>query len=141
MRQAAESARVAATHEENKPENDKDTRGLEAGYLAGAQAERALELNRTRDLLMSLAPRAFAPDERIAALALVEVEDTDSGERSTFFIVPVAGGKKITVEKTVVAIVSPASPFGDAVMGKRVGDVVEVPLGKKTKEFEIVSLA
>ena len=141
MKQAAESARDAATHEENKPENDKDTRGLEAGYLAGAQAERALELNRTRDLVLSLVPRTFASDERIAALAIVELEDTDSDDNSRHFIVPVPGGKKFPCAGRVITVVSPASPLGDAIMGKRVGDVVEVPLGKKTKVLEIVALS
>jgi len=33
-----------ATHEENKPENDKDTRALEQSYLARGQAQRVVEL-------------------------------------------------------------------------------------------------
>ena len=41
---AARSTHEAATHEENKAENDKDTRAIEAGYLAGAQADRVREL-------------------------------------------------------------------------------------------------
>ena len=45
MKRAAKDAREAATHEEAKPENDKDTRALEASYLAGAQAARVRELD------------------------------------------------------------------------------------------------
>src|ERR1700761_8976870 len=33
-----------ATHEENRPENDKDTRALEQSYLARGQAQRVVEL-------------------------------------------------------------------------------------------------
>ncbi|MCA9555143.1 MAG: hypothetical protein KC933_34240, partial [Myxococcales bacterium] len=41
---SAADARSAATHEDAKPENQYDTRGLEASYLAGAQAGRAQDL-------------------------------------------------------------------------------------------------
>src|SRR5687767_406927 len=44
MTKAANTAREAATHEEAKPENDKDTRALEASYLAAGQAERVRDL-------------------------------------------------------------------------------------------------
>ena len=38
---AAQAAHEAATHEESRAEDHHDTRGLEASYLAGAQAQRA----------------------------------------------------------------------------------------------------
>ena len=42
---AAQRAVVdGATHEENRPENDKDTRALEQSYLARGQAQRVVEL-------------------------------------------------------------------------------------------------
>ena len=43
LREAEKSTREAATHEESKPENEYDTRGLEASYLAGAQSKRIIE--------------------------------------------------------------------------------------------------
>src|SRR5258707_8534043 len=51
LTRAARDAHEAATHEEAKPENDKDTRSVEAAYLAGAQAERARDLERTASAL------------------------------------------------------------------------------------------
>ena len=44
MTQAALHAHEAATHGESKAEDQYDTRGLEASYLAGAQSRRAMEL-------------------------------------------------------------------------------------------------
>jgi hypothetical protein len=44
---AAALAYEGATHEESKPENDKDTRALEASYLARGQANRVEEMNET----------------------------------------------------------------------------------------------
>src|SRR4029079_11978947 len=69
---AAEAAREAATHEESKPENDKDTRALEASYLAGAQAARARELKAVLNALSFLPLRAFGAGDPIDLSALVE---------------------------------------------------------------------
>jgi hypothetical protein len=41
---AQQAAREGATHEEAKPENDKDTRALEQSYVARGQAKRVEEL-------------------------------------------------------------------------------------------------
>src|SRR4051812_3963394 len=43
---AARAAHEAATHAESKPEDQYDTRGLEASYLAAAQARRVEEIDR-----------------------------------------------------------------------------------------------
>src|SRR5271170_3871202 len=63
LTRAAGEARVAATHEEAKPENDKDTRAVEAAYLAGAQADRARDLEHTAASFASLDLHAFRPDD------------------------------------------------------------------------------
>jgi len=140
MVKAAETAHEAATHAEMKPENDKDTRGLEAGYLAAGQSERARELVQSKDALLALTPRAFTDDDEVAPLALVTVKDTDTEEEITLFVVPVPGGKKLAHAGRTITIVSPASPLGDAVVGRRAGDVVEVLLGPRRRELEIVSV-
>ena len=51
MAQAAEETRKDATHEEAKPENDKDTRALEQSYLARGQAMRAEQLAEQKEVL------------------------------------------------------------------------------------------
>ena len=48
MKEAARNTLQAATHEESKAENEYDTRGLEASYLAGAQSKRAAEIEDRR---------------------------------------------------------------------------------------------
>ena len=57
---AAQRAVVdGATHEENRPENDKDTRALEQSYLARGQAQRVVELQEP--------PRESQPNAAIGA--------------------------------------------------------------------------
>lgn len=140
MVRAAKSAKEAATHEEMKPENDKDTRGLEAGYLAGAQAQRAAELSQAVRGLEELSPRDFAPDEPIAALAWVELIDLDSAVHSHVFVSPYGGGRKMRFAGVEVQIATARSPLGDALIGRRAGDIVELQIAGNVRELEIVSV-
>ncbi len=54
LKEAALATYEAATHEESKPENEYDTRGLEASYLAGAQAKRTAEIEELLIILKHL---------------------------------------------------------------------------------------
>src|SRR6201995_5621248 len=80
--QAHRATVEAATHEEAKPENDKDTRALEQTYLARGQAMRAEALVEQIQFLRSidLAPRP----KTVIAGALVALAD-DDGTRCLFF--------------------------------------------------------
>ena len=140
MLAAAKSAHAAATHPENKPENDKDTRGLELSYLAGAQAARANEIRTALLELDAVAQRrGFAADERIGPFALVTVDETKGG-RLRLFLSPHGGGLKLTLHGGEVQVVTPQSPLGDALMGKRCGDIVEVLAGRRVRELEVVAV-
>ena len=143
MIKAASTAHDAATHPEMKPENDKDTRGIEAGYLAGAQSARAAAMQRTLRQLNALVPRAFAADDAVDATALVELTEAVAGKlkRTVVFVSPHGGGLKASVIGVEVQVVTPESPLGDAVMGKRAGDVVELHAGGKIREIEIVRVS
>jgi transcription elongation GreA/GreB family factor len=131
---AATSAREAATHEENKPENDKDTRALEAAYLAGAQADRVRDLGRADNALQFLTLRPFGDGDKIALTALVEVEV--DGASQHYFLSPVGGGMRVDACGISVLVVTPEAPVGRALVGKEIGDVVEV----RAREYEIVGV-
>lgn len=135
-RRAAIATKEGATHEENRPENDKDTRAIEASYLAGAQAERVRELERVDNALAFLDVRSFGAGEPIAQGAVVEL-DRD-GERSFILVAPLGGGMKATVEGRSFQVVTPASPLGAALLGKTEGDSFEVRVSGGLREYEIV---
>lgn len=137
MQTAAQSAHHAATHEEMKPENDKDTRGLEAGYLAAGQSARAAELQQALRGLKEVEPRRFSPDEPISALALVELEDLDNETRIWVLVSPFGSGRKLRLQNQEFQVASARSPLGDALIGKHVGDEVEFSAGGRLREFEI----
>src|ERR1044071_8171647 len=101
MRKAAYDAARAATHEEAKPENDKDTRALEASYLAAGQAERVRELESAGKMIRGLSIRELAEDAPIQASSVVTLED-DDGARSIFFMAPYGGGTTLSIEGATV---------------------------------------
>ena len=140
MEAAAHAARAAAAHPEMRPENDKDTRALEAGYLASGQSARAAELQRMVTELRALSARDFRADEAVAVLALVDVADED-GKRTRYFLAPSGGGKRLGQGARAVTVLSPGSPLGEALLGKTRGSVVEVSLAGKLRELEIVTVS
>lgn len=126
--------REAATHAEAKPENDKDTRALEQSYLARGQAMRieALKAGIAATGVMSIAKTAVA-----RAGALLTLEDED-GEPVHYFVAPEGGGTKL---KGGVHVVTPASPLGEALIGKKAGDDVELKLAGMSRQWSVVEVA
>lgn len=140
MKRAARDAAEAATHEEAKPENDKDTRGLEASYLARGQAERVRELERDHNALQFLALRDLGEGEAIRLGALVEVSAEEAEVSSLYFISPAGGGMRAKASGADVLVVTPQSPLGQALVGKSVGDVVQIRARAGARELEIVDV-
>lgn len=112
-----------ATHEENKPENKYDTRGLEASYLARAQSERVLDLKSVKVLIDGVKVRMFAPQDRIAITALIQLETSD--KNLWILLLPKGGGQSVSFESTTVKIITPESPLGAQLVGKIAGDSIE----------------
>src|SRR5689334_5938671 len=83
LEQAYKATRDAATHEEAKPENDKDTRALEQSYVARGQAQRVEEVRAGLADTRAMPATAFAEDRPAALGALVVVEEND---RELFFL-------------------------------------------------------
>lgn len=136
--QAAISTYEAATHEESEAEDQYDTRGLEASYLAGAQAKRVIELEQFITYCKFLDVKTFGEDDPINAGALVELDH--DGKITWAFLLPKGGGMSIDFGGHTIQIVTPKSPLGDAIVGRHAGDLALVDTGKETREYEIVSV-
>ena len=135
---AALSSRAEASHEQNKAENKYDTRGLEASYLARGQSKQAAELEATIAEFEKLEARKFAAGEGIGVGALVELEF--AGEKSFYFIGPRAGGTSVGQDKMEVLVITPQSPLGAQLMGKKQGDRPQLELGGKWHSARIISV-
>ena len=128
-----------ATHEENRPENDKDTRALEQSYLARGQAQRVVELQGAVNQLKAMELRDFSGGAVIALGALVELED----ERETvrYFLAPSGGGLRLHVAGREVRVVTPQSPIGQALIGKRAGDDVDLRTPQGLTECSVATVS
>jgi transcription elongation GreA/GreB family factor len=136
--EAQRRTQSGATHEESKPENDKDTRALESSYLARGQAQRVVELTRDLSSASALVLRSFEEGTPIAVSALVELDD---GERGAFyFLSPVGGGLTLYVGGVAVRVLTPASPLGRALLGQSVGHDVEVRTPQGQRQYSVASV-
>ncbi len=135
---AARAAHAEATHEQNKPENKYDTRGLEASYLARGQSRQAAEIVQSIEQFKMLSGRNFLKSEVIGLSALVELQG--SGERSFYFIGPRAGGTEIMHEGKEVLVITPQSPLGQQLLGKKNGDRLQIEIGGVRSDYKVVSV-
>jgi transcription elongation GreA/GreB family factor len=137
---AAQRAVVdGATHEENRPENDKDTRALEQSYLARGQAQRVVELQDALNKLKALELRQFSADSAIGLSALVAVDD--GRELVHYFIAPAGGGLRVELAGVEVRVVTPQAPIAQALLGKREGEELDVRTPQGVTECSITSVS
>ena len=133
---AAQFSRAEATHESNKPENKYDTRGLEASYLARGQSKQAAELEAAIAEFAKLGVRKFADGDAIAVGALVELEH--GGESSIYFIGQRAGGTEVLHDRKEILVITPQSPLGEQLMGKKSGDQPQLTFGGAKQAVKIL---
>lgn len=136
--EATQATYEAATHEESRPENEYDTRGLEASYLAGAQSKRVGEIEEALSLCKQISLKTFAHEDPIDSTAVVELES--EGKVSFVFLMPKGGGMTIKQGDKSVQIVTGQSPLGEALVGLKVGGVAVVETGRQEKEYEIIQI-
>ena len=127
-----------ATHEEARPESDKDTRATESSYLARGLAKRVSELRTALSKLATFPMRSFDSDDAIAVSALVVVEEDDAEHR--YFVAPAGGGISLVVDDLPITVVTPASPLGRALIGQRADDEIDLATQRHRRELTIVSV-
>jgi hypothetical protein len=139
LEKAARASHEEATHESSKSESKYDTRGLEAAYLAGGQARQAKEILDSIKAYEALATGEFEPGEPIELTALVEL-DTD-GTPATYFIGPKSGGLEIKHRRKEIMVITPQSPLGQHLIGRKAGESWAAKLGGSTVKYHIVSVS
>jgi len=136
--QAANLARDEAISEESRPENKYDTHSQEAAYLAEGQARLAAEIAETIALYEALPVAPAAPDALAAVGSLIEL----NGRRGSrwYFLGPRRGGIEFDFAGAPVLVLTPQSPLGRQLVGRRAGDPVQLPgaSGMETRVVRIV---
>jgi len=136
---AARASHAEATHESSKAENKYDTRGLEASYLARGQSRQAAEIEQSIKQFEELPVRKFGADDPIDLGAFVELEG--KSERSFYFIGPRAGGTEVIQEKKEVLVITPQSPLGQQLIGRKEGDRLKIEIAGARNEYRVVSVS
>lgn len=135
---AANASRAEATHESSKAENKYDTRGLEASYLARGQSRQIAELEAAVIEFRKLGIREFTAGDAIDVGALVELQQ---GKECTFyFIGPRAGGTEVEFDGHEILVITPQSPLGSQLVGKKQGEVLKLTLPGSQNRYKVVSV-
>ena len=136
---AAMASRAEATHESSKAENKYDTRGLEASYLARGQSKQAAEIQGAIAAFEKLDSRKFGEADPVDVGAFVELEL--DGEKAAYFVGPRAGGTEIIHDKREVLVITPESPLGQQLMGKKQGEVLKLKLANNPAKCRVTLVA
>lgn len=126
-----------ATHEEAKPENDKDTRALEQSYLARGQAQRLMELKEAIAAIQLIPTGAHNQGSPCALGSIVQIED--EGQTQSYWIASTGGGTRLA--QGSIQVVTPKSPLGRALVGSSLDDDCEVPIAGSTRTLSIVAIS
>jgi len=133
---SARASHAAATEgaisDEARPENDKDTRGLEQSYLARGYAGRVAELEAA---VAAVEKMSIAKSPRVAIGALVTIDEDD---RERVVYVAAHGGGLVLAG--TVTVITPTAPMGRALLGKVVDDEAELDAGGKKRSLVITAI-
>ena len=131
LRKAALETHTSSTDSQSKQEGKYDTQGIESAYLAGAQAEKVIDLEEHISKLQQISGHDLADNAPIAPGAMIVVS-TDEDDLS-YMMLPAGGGMSLASQGLDFIVVTPDSPIGAALLGKHVGDTIELP--KHGKSF------
>lgn len=103
------------------------------------QYQRAAQLKHELLTLQFLPIREFNENDIICPSVLTEVEY--HGIRSFYLIVPQVGGYVTEIEGKPIQVLTPNSPLGEALLGKKVGDKIYIQTRSGIREYKIISLS
>ncbi|MCC6849888.1 MAG: GreA/GreB family elongation factor [Deltaproteobacteria bacterium] len=137
MEAAATEAREGATPAERREDARvmQENAGLARGHRA--RLERAVsELG----LLERFRPPRFSSRSPVALGAIVEVEDGAEGR--TLFLAPAGAGLELAGPggDGYLSVITPTSPVGRALIGRRLGDTVEVTVDDAVTDWTLVHI-
>ncbi|MGJ8678019.1 MAG: hypothetical protein ACSHX0_10920 [Akkermansiaceae bacterium] len=125
MTDAAKASHEASTGEEAKAESKYDTRGLEASYLADAQAEQCKKLEHSLHIFENLQYDDLPEGSAIEPSALIETEL--EGTIAYYLLTPCAGGITLEYEGFDLTTLTPEAPLYQNLLGKNIGERLDTP--------------
>lgn len=97
---------------------------------------RAEELRQQLVMYRFLPAREYSSDDVICPGGLVELQHHET--RAFYFIVPTGGGLITRVEGFPIQVVTPHSPLGTALLGRKVGETIKIAISGKDRTYTVV---
>lgn len=136
MEAAREGIQVGGERTRNRGERGQF---MEETYLISAQMKQA---DAYQALQRSLAGLELAPARKVQAGSLLTVEEENGPAGETvYFLVPGAMGLTVEFRGEIIRLVSPDSPLGQALLGKRPGARIQMPARGGPKTIRLTALA
>ena len=126
---AAKRTRKQGNDAESKAEGKYDTRSTEENYLADGLARQALEAAKAAEVLEKMPIRDFEKGDGIDVGAVVELRFDK--ETEFFLIATTGGGTEVVWNQKTIVVLTPESPLGSRLMGRRAGERVGDAIVKK----------
>ncbi len=138
LSEIAEQTRKSATDKDLKQEGKYDTRAIEEGYLAGAQAKRVSQLRADLSLLRALA--FDIQTKNIQEGSIVKVKEEEENRSYNYLIFKGSGGIKVSLGEEEFSSLSLKSKIAEELLGLEVGEsaIAETPKGEK--EYFVLSI-
>lgn len=101
--------------------------------------ERATEIKRLQTMYRFMPAHDYGPEDVIVPSSLVELK---LGETSAhYFIAPQGGGLVTSIAGKPVQIITPNSPLGEVLLGRKQGDTIEVESRGGKRSYRVVRVA
>jgi transcription elongation GreA/GreB family factor len=136
---AALASKSEATDADSRAEGRYDMRAQSAAYLAAGQARFATEISEAISAYHALVLPSIGPGSAIVLGTVVELKPA-RGDRLMFFLGPARGGLDVDCAGESVTVVTPVSPLGRQLVGRKLGDSVTLPGTKGPVSHTIVAL-
>ena len=124
---------------ENIADNKYDTLAVEAAYLAHGQSLRIADLQQSISRYQHFKPPVFDAHSSIQLGAVVSIEN-ELGQHKHLFIGPCSGGLSIEHQGKLIQVITPATPLGQALMGKHADEDATWQHGQQQQEVSILAV-
>jgi transcription elongation GreA/GreB family factor len=123
-----ERAKQASIDAPGRMQSRHDTTKVEAAWLANNFAC-ALD-KKMHDLMQTENINIINKSDKITVGCIVGLSNVSSDDIDYYFIIPCAGGHEICDNDIPISTITPKSPLGGVLIGKRLGDKIDIPNAK-----------
>lgn len=136
LRIFSKAAQERANEAEGAMKSRYDTFKEEGQYLASGLIAKHEDVKRSLSIIKSILDLSELRESSIVEFCSIVKVELEDGEQREFFVFPILGGEKVE-GKTVV---SPSSPIGKAILGKKKGDTFTFVVEKNLTEGEVTDV-